>query len=91
MRDAKLRSFDLRSFRIDDDFGRYLDRFVDYPRPALCCDPFCFVGAENQLHPWSTTQDPTRSRALAPFMRSTLTASSLSMKCQLGTGSVVKR
>ena len=50
MRDAKLRSLDLRSFRIDDDFGRNFNRLIDYPRPALCCDPFCCVGAENQLH-----------------------------------------
>ena len=50
MRDAKLRTFDLRSFRVGDDFGCYVDRFVDYSRPALCCDPFCCVGAESQLH-----------------------------------------
>ena len=50
MRDAKLRSFDLRSFGVDDDLGRNFDRLVDYARPALCCDPFCCVGAESQLH-----------------------------------------
>ena len=91
MRDAKLRSFDLRSFRIDDNLGRNFDRLIDYPRPALCCDPFCCVGAENQLHLLVNYPGPDAFTCIGTFMRSTLTALSLSMKCQLGTGSAVKR
>ena len=92
MRDAKLGSTALPRFSVDDDLGCDLDSLVDYPRPTLRCDPLGCVGTENSFMSWSTTQDPTRSRAVAPFfMRSTLTSSSLSMKYQVGTESVVKR